>query len=184
LAHVVPPHSTFGRLRGSVSFDGVSRRLDAIARVGVSFTGLGLRNFIERRMLWACAHAHGRQDAVELRALDVDSAIKERSAYILQNGAWQMTDFSDLELETSSPYVPPKRIAASIAAALLPIRLEGTADTFMTLSRPGPDGTRIHTSLGFAIYRLNGVAGAGMYEYSRRAGEPASADSADENDED
>ena len=106
------------------------------------------------------------------------------AAYILQNGAWQKTDFSDLDLETASPYIPPKRIAASIAAASIPIRLEGTADTFMTLSRPGPDGTRIHTSLGFAIYRLNGGAGAGMYEYSRRVAEPANGDAADESDED
>jgi hypothetical protein len=46
--------------------------------------------------------------------------------------------------------------------------LHGTPDTFMTLSRPGPDGTRIHTSLGFATYRLGEHEGAGMYEYSRR----------------
>jgi len=43
----------------------------------------------------------------------------------------------------------------------------------MTLSRPGPDGTRIHTSLGFATYRIGAAEGAGMFEYSRRAGHPA-----------
>jgi hypothetical protein len=46
--------------------------------------------------------------------------------------------------------------------------LQGRADTFMTLSRPGPDGVRIHTSLGFASYRVGDAEGAGMYEYSRR----------------
>ena len=50
------------------------------------------------------------------------------------------------------------------------LHLEGVPDTFMTLSRPGPDGSRIHTSLGFARYRIDGREGAGMYEYSRRAG--------------
>jgi hypothetical protein len=40
----------------------------------------------------------------------------------------------------------------------------------MTLSRPGPDGVRIHTSIGFATYRIGEAGGAGMYEYSRLVG--------------
>ncbi|MGH7879719.1 MAG: hypothetical protein ACREQD_09500, partial [Candidatus Binataceae bacterium] len=41
LAEAIPPHSSFGRLRGPVRLDGVERQLDAVARVGVSFVGLG-----------------------------------------------------------------------------------------------------------------------------------------------
>jgi hypothetical protein len=54
----------------------------------------------------------------------------------------------------------------------------------MTLSRPGPDHCRIHTSIGFASFRLGTSTGAGMFEYSRIAS-AASADSDDEeNDSD
>jgi hypothetical protein len=38
------------------------------------------------------------------------------------------------------------------------------------LSRPGPDGTRLHTMMGFAEYKLGNLKGAGMYEFSRRVG--------------
>jgi len=168
LADAVPPHSTFGRLNGSVVFNGVPRRLNAIARVGVSFTGLGARKFVERQMLWACIHRDGQPLAVELRSLLLDSAERQRTAYLLREGLSVESALLDLELQTASPYEPPERIAAAVAAPH-PVLIEGTADTFMTLSRPGPDGTRIHTSLGFAAYRIDGALGAGMYEYSKRA---------------
>jgi hypothetical protein len=57
--------------------------------------------------------------------------------------------------------------------------LRGTAEAFMTLSRPGPDHCRIHTSIGFASFRLGTSTGVGMFEYSRIA----SATSADSDDE-
>ena len=169
LAKVIPPHASFGRMRGTVSFDGTARPLDAIARVGVSFTGLGTSKFSERRMLWACTHEHDRQTAVELRALELDSGVAQSTTYMLRDGVWHEAELATLDLTTASPYMPPERIAASISTPAHPLILEGTPDTFMTLSRPGPDGSRIHTSLGFAIYRIDGVKGAGMYEYSRRA---------------
>ena len=47
--------------------------------------------------------------------------------------------------------------------------LQGIAEAFMTLSRPGPDHTRIYTSIGFASYRIGSATGGGMFEYSRIA---------------
>jgi hypothetical protein len=57
--------------------------------------------------------------------------------------------------------------------------LQGIAEAFMTLSRPGPDHTRIHTSIGFASYRVGSAKGAGMFEYSRVA---SAADSSSDDD--
>jgi hypothetical protein len=176
-APIIMPRSSFGRLRGAVSFDGARYRLDAIARVGVSFTGLGTRSFVERRMVWACLNGVQPHEALELSALEFDASPTQRSAALLACGVWQQAELCSLELEAASPYVPPDKIAASIIASRV-IALEGVPDTFMTLSRPGPEGSRIHTSLGFARYRIDGRAGAGMYEYSRRAG-TATPDDAD-----
>ena len=49
----------------------------------------------------------------------------------------------------------------------------------MTLSRPGFNNARIHTSLGFATYRMGNQTGAGMFEYSRIAAPGAGADDPD-----
>ena len=182
VAPVVAPRSSFGRLKGMVSFDGARHRLNAIARVGVSFTGLGARKFAHRRMLWACIGGGQEHEALELQALDFDDSPTQRSAELLTGGAWRPAELAGLNLEAASPYTPPDKIAASILQPPRTITLEGVPDTFMTLSRPGPEGTRIHTSLGFARYRIDGREGAGMYEYSRRAGTPAPADADSDDD--
>lgn len=180
VAPVIVPRSSFGRLRGAVGFDGARYRLNAIARVGVSFTGLGARKFAERRMVWASVDGAHRHEALELSALEFDEAPAQRKADLLARGAWREAELAGLELEAPSPYVPPDKIAASILHPPRVIALAGVPDTFMTLSRPGPDGSRIHTSLGFARYRIDGREGAGMYEYSRRAGTPGDAASTED----
>ncbi|HLX36764.1 MAG TPA: hypothetical protein VKR29_03150, partial [Candidatus Binataceae bacterium] len=48
--------------------------------------------------------------------------------------------------------------------------ISGSVENFIPLSRPGPDGTRIFTALGFARFQLGEIEGAGMFECSRRAG--------------
>jgi hypothetical protein len=180
VAPLSAPRSSFGRLRGTVNFDGGRYRLDAIARVGTSFTGLEERKFIERRMIWACVKGADPHRALELSALEFDDASTHRHAEVLVSGVWRPAVLHELELEASSPNEPPGRISASIVDAPRVIPLDGVPDTFMTLSRPGPDGTRIHTSLGFAIYHIDGREGAGMYEYSRRAGDAACEDADNE----
>jgi hypothetical protein len=53
------------------------------------------------------------------------------------------------------------------------------------LSRPGPDSSRIYTSLGFAKFRAGTQVGAGMFEFSRRAESVlTNADDADDSDSD
>jgi hypothetical protein len=182
LAQAVPPHSSFARLRGPVTLDGRERQLDAVARVGVSFVGLGPQKFAARRMLWACVPHSNSYEALELRSLQLDDGSTHQMAHLQHDGVWREARISNLELETASPYTPPATVSALLTWASGAVVLEGAPDTFMTLSRPGLDGARIHTSLGFASYRIDGVSGIGMYEYSRRVGEPGSGVS-DPNDE-
>ncbi|MGH7879785.1 MAG: hypothetical protein ACREQD_09855, partial [Candidatus Binataceae bacterium] len=124
------------------------------------------------RMLWACVPRPNRHDAVEFRVLELEDGSSQQVAHLLRDGVWRESQVSKLELETASPYTPPARISATLAPGA--ISLEGAPDTFMTLSRPGSDGVRIHTSLGFASYRVAGAPAVGMYEYSRCVGELAS----------
>ncbi len=168
LERAIPPHPTFGRLQGVVKFEGAARELDAVARVGVSFTALGPQKFLTRRMLWACLHDSKGRDAIELRELELESKTHRRIAHVLREGAWREVRLKELNLE-ASPYDPPQDIAVQLIAGAEQINFTGLADTFMTLSRPGPDNTRIHTSLGFANYVIEGRKACGMYEYSRVA---------------
>jgi hypothetical protein len=63
--------------------------------------------------------------------------------------------------------------------------LEGSVECFIPLSRPGPEQSRIYTSLGFASFRSGAHRGAGMFEYSRVADSVlTTADDNNENDSD
>jgi hypothetical protein len=57
--------------------------------------------------------------------------------------------------------------------------LEGRAECFIPLSRPGPEQSRIYTTLGFASFNSGTNRGAGMFEYSRRAESVMTADDDD-----
>ena len=174
-----PPHAMYGHLRGSVSVAGVHRSIDAIARVGASFTGLGPRRFAERRMLWSCFPGAGGHHAVEARELTLDGGGANQVARALRNQEWSDCGLAQIDL-TAAMSSPPDRIVAEIVGnGGDRVVLVGEPDSFMTLSRPGPDGVRIHTSLGFASYRIGKAGGAGMYEYSRRVG-PAESDTESE----
>jgi hypothetical protein len=56
--------------------------------------------------------------------------------------------------------------------------------SFMALSRPGPAGSRVYTSLGFARFEMDDAAGAGMFECSTSVSAPVAIapDSADAED--
>ena len=83
---------------------------------------------------------------------------------------WRECELDAIELETPATGERPDRISASIIAPDgESAQLRGVADSFMTLSRPGQDNSRIHTSIGFASYRVGHLTGAGMFEYSRIA---------------
>jgi hypothetical protein len=59
--------------------------------------------------------------------------------------------------------------------------IEGSVECFIPLSRPGPEQSRIYTSLGFARFHSGAHRGAGMFEYSRVADSVLTA--ADENED-
>jgi hypothetical protein len=176
------PPAIFGRLRGTIAVLGAKHAFDAVARIGLSFTGLGAQVFDARRMLWIFRGDENEPHAVELRNVTTQGQ-HTPVARVLGRDGWRDCGLRSLELEASSPRRPPERIAACLSTAEGEVEILGEADTFMTLSRPGANGTRIHTSIGFARFRLvgSGIAaglsldddgsdGAGMFEYSRCVG--------------
>ncbi|HXZ87181.1 MAG TPA: hypothetical protein VEF07_01340 [Candidatus Binataceae bacterium] len=170
-ANAVPPVAAFGRLRGTSVVGGRRRPLDAAVRIGISFTGIGPQKFVARRMLWARFDGDSGHRALELRALALEGKAEHRIARMLNAGGWNQCGLEELDLEVTSPLVPPDQISARmVTSARQEASIEGKPETFLTLSRPGPDGTRIHTSLGFASYTMGNAKGAGMFECSRRFG--------------
>jgi hypothetical protein len=162
--------AAFGRIVGTVCVGGAAHEVAGYARAGMSFTGLGPQKFTARRMLWACFEGAGAPHALEVRSLISDDAPPSESARILYADGWSACDLRDLSINTASVEEPPKKISASIAhpgGSLFDF--EGRAECFIPLSRPGPEQSRIYTSLGFASFNSGAHRGAGMFEYSRRA---------------
>jgi hypothetical protein len=184
----------FGDLSGSVRIDGVASELAGVGRSGLSFTGLGPQRFNSRRMIWACFPLPGVRTAfitndvtapiaIEMRAVSADGE-EQRSGRILRSDGWTPCTVDQVEVDAPSVSSPPTRLSARLADAdARHHALTGSVENFIPLSRPGPDGTRIFTALGFAHFRLGESEGAGMFECSRRAEElPDSADDDDAED--
>ncbi len=162
--------AVFGRLHGTVEIGGVLREINAVARIGASFTGLEPLRFETRRMLWACFPEPAAFSALEVRAWTFADTDPQRAGRLLCSGEWRECELGAIELETPAPGARPDRITAMMTSPRGDdTPLWGIAEAFMTLSRPGPDQTRIHTSIGFASYRVGSTSGAGMFEYSRLA---------------
>ena len=162
--------AAFGRIAGRVRIDGVERKLNCFARAGMSFTGLGPQKFIARRMIWACFDDQEAAHAIEARYVATADAPPNQSARILDDGGWETCELRDLTIETPSVEEPPHRISASMTRADgSSFELAGAVECFIPLSRPGPEQSRIYTSLGFATFLTGGHRGAGMFEYSRVA---------------
>jgi hypothetical protein len=173
IAQNLPSTAAFGRLRGMIALDGRRRTLDAVARVGVSFSGLGPHRFDSRRMVWACFRERQSHTALEARVVTLDGEAPHQTARLVVDGQASECDLARFDLDVPSPKEPPERIAAHFTIRDQKFdALVGRPETFMTLSRPGPGGVRIWTSLGFAIYRLGTLEGAGMFEHSRLASLP------------
>jgi hypothetical protein len=175
LSLLTPPHAAFGRLHGAIQLDGRARNLVANFRLGASFTGLGPQKFKVRRMLWANFPRAGGHDAFEARELELDDDANHRIARVFQNAQWTNCTLEEIRIEGASSVNAPEHIAAAATepdGAMLSI--EGRPGTFVMLSRPGPDGTRLQSTLGFAEFRTGDSKGAGMYELSRRIGSSGS----------
>jgi hypothetical protein len=181
-AETVSSSVAFGRISGKVCIDGAARTVNGFARAGMSFTGLGPQRFNARRMIWACFEDKEAPRAIEARAVAAGDAPPDQSARILAAGRWSPCKLRDLTIDTRSVEEPPHRICASLTRADgSSCGLEGSVECFIPLSRPGPEQSRIYTSLGFASFRSGAHRGAGMFEYSRVADSVLTA--ADENDD-
>ncbi len=161
--------ATFGDLSGSVRIDGAASKIAGVGRCGLSFTGLGPQRFNSRRMIWACFDQATAPIAIEMRAVSGDGE-EHQTGRILRHDGWTACAIEQLEVEAPSVTAPPTRLLAKLAGADAQSQvLTGSVENFIPLSRPGPDGTRIFTALGFARFKLDDAEGAGMFEYSRRA---------------
>jgi hypothetical protein len=178
-------NAVFGRLLGSVVIGGVRREIAAMARIGASFTGLEPQRFETRRMIWACFPDAPERAALEARAWTFAASEAHRTARVFSDGEWRDYQLEAIELETPAPGARPDPFCAVMTTPQGDdATMHGIADSFMTLSRPGPDHTRIHTSIGFANYSLGNSTGAGMFEYSRIASATDASNDDDDTDSD
>ncbi|MGA2409209.1 MAG: hypothetical protein ABSG46_02330 [Candidatus Binataceae bacterium] len=179
------PAAAYGRLDGSVVIEGHRRPLNAVARMGFSFTGLSPQKFLTRRMLWVSFPAE-QPSALEARLVRFDDEDDYRCASLLIGDSWNQCELAAIDLDTPGTGACPDRVDASFIDSRNGTRQElaGDARSYMTLSRPGFGNARIHTTLGFATYRLGNRDGAGMFEYSRIADAAgAAADDSDDGSE-
>ncbi len=171
----------FALCEGRARVEGIEYRLRASTRAGVSFTGLGPQRFNERRMVWAMFDGEaGSPHAIELRYVDGYDGSSHHHGRALSDVGWSGLRVERLAIETSAPDTPPHRLeAAALDAEGDRLDLRGIPLAFVPLSRPGPNGSRIYTSLGFGTYRWGERLGCGMFEYSRRAQGRESSEEAD-----
>jgi hypothetical protein len=182
-ARNIPP--VFSIATGEATLEGRRYSLRASTRAGVSFTGLGSQKFNERRMIWALFHEDDQaQDAIELRRVDGDSESEQQIARLFSDGKWSTLTLSSLAIEAGAPELMPHRLEATVApSAGDSFNLLGTPVAFVPLSRPGLNGSRIYTSLGFGTFKWGTRSASGMFEYSRRV-EPAPVNDGDDGDSD
>lgn len=181
------PLTGFGRLAGQVALDGTTRELNGHGRFGLAFTSIGAARFRTRRMVWACFPDHPELNALEARMVSAEPGDgHERIARAFSADRASTCELDHLELEAPTSRDSPRRLSAVVRLADgLERALVGEVECFVPLSRPGPEKSRIYTSLGFARFSLDRHRGSGMFEYSRRSddGPAARADAADESDD-
>jgi hypothetical protein len=162
--------AAFGRATGAACLDDVVSPLSGFARAGMSFTGLGPQRFNSRKMLWASFDNGASPFSLEIRETLTGESPPNQTARMLLPDGWRTCKLRDLTIESASIEEPPRRITASLARSDgSSFDLEGQVECFIPLSRPGPEQSRIYTSLGFASFRSRNYRGAGMFEYSRQA---------------
>jgi hypothetical protein len=178
------PVAAFATLAGEFRAGNIVTPIRAAARAGMSFTGLGPQRFRARRMIWA-SFGDPAAGAIELRAVASDSEPDQRSARLFDNNGWRAVHLSALTIDAPSPEEPPPGIAASFAEGDRTLtHVSGRVAAFVPLSRPGPDQSRIYTSMGFAVFDCDGRVGTGMFEYSRRHDASVTASASDDVDTD
>jgi hypothetical protein len=172
--------SSFAAMTGKVEIAEESSEIRAVARAGLSFTGLGPQKFRERRMLWAAFEDGRAPSACELRTVSGETAEPHRKASFFGAEGWTGGELEVLEIDTPSPAEAPAKLIARARSPREVIALEGVVCAFVPLSRPGPEHSRIFTTLGFAKFRAGEREGAGMFEHSRVIDAPTSDEDDDE----
>ncbi len=163
----------FGTVTGTVTIDGVARTLNALGRVGVSLLGQPDRAFVSRSSLWSYFPGTRPVRAVEARVVDEPEHHRSASGLLLIGETGMECEVEQLQTAPWSPGCAPAALEASLAHAWGRLRLTATPRCFMALSRPGPNASRVYTSMGFARFELDGAVGAGMFECSRAVNPPA-----------
>jgi hypothetical protein len=171
LPFVAPPHAAFGSIRGTIRLNGGRRKFDASFRLGASFTGLGPQKFVTRRMVWSSFRSQAEHNAFEARLLELDDHTQHRIARVLDFGRWTSCRLGEIQIQSGCSLNLPESLTATASRADgSQLSMQGEPGTFVMLSRPGPEGTRLHTVMGFAEFKLGDSKGAGMYEFSKRVG--------------
>ena len=115
-------------------------------------------------MIWASFDDEEAPRALEARAVATADAPANQSARILGVGGWSPCELGDLTIETPSVESRASDFGVFETRGRIIVEIEGDVQCFIPLSRPGPEQSRIYTSLGFASFRIGAHRGAGMFE--------------------
>jgi hypothetical protein len=171
----------FGNATGAITLEGVHRPLRALGRVGISFLGQPERQFVSRASLWGYFNERSAR-AVEARLEHTAHDGQIENALILPGNDGVECRLERLHTGPWSPGSAPHAIEAVLAHREGEMRVAAFPRCFMALSRPGPAGSRVYTSLGFARFEMDGAEGAGMFECSSSVSAPAAAQAAESED--
>jgi hypothetical protein len=163
----------FGPAGAEISIGGVSRPLDALGRVGVSLLGQPEQAFTSRVSLWGYLPGGSPWQALEARLAHQPGLAHKAKGRLLMRNATLDCRVEQLRTEPWLPGGAPAHIDAVLAFATQAVRVRAQPRCFMALSRPGPGGARVYTSMGFADFDLGGERGAGMFECSKAVTAPA-----------
>jgi hypothetical protein len=168
----------FGTVTGAITLEGVKRPLRAVGRAGISLLGQAERPFASRASLWGYFIGQGKSRAVEARLEHAPAGLIESGLVLMDNAAVECR-VERLEAGTWSPGSAPRSIEAILAHPCGMMRVTAFPRSFMALSRPGPAGSRVYTSLGFARFEVDDAVGAGMFECSTSVSAPAQTEPVD-----
>jgi hypothetical protein len=164
----------FGIARGAITLEGVRYPLNALGRVGISLLGQPERQFASRASLWSYFTGPPFARAVEARSEHAAQNGPVQSALVLQNDGALECRLERMHAAAWSPGTAPRTIDAVLTHPAGAMHLTAYPRCFMALSRPGPAGSRVYTSLGFAHFETDGAVGAGMFECSSSVSAPPS----------
>lgn len=164
----------FGIVTGAITLEGVKYSVSAVGRAGVSLLGQAERPFASRTSLWGYFIDQGKSRAIEARLEHAPPVGRFESGLVLMDNTAIDCRVERLEAGTWSPGSAPHSIEAILAHPSSGIiRVTAFPRSFMALSRPGPSGSRVYTSLGFARFEMDDAVGAGMFECSTSVSAPA-----------